>query len=163
MATPQEIRAYLDADPDALGLAALVAAGNHSGVTAAVNAPFGDPVPGVIDIASVEALLHTQTHASGLPAWVVIEDYAANAEGDAGLRAACRMVVAVVQSKYQTIDFGLTAVQTILAGLVAGTLLTQAQADALAALSHTRPSSAVRRLGAAVTLNEVSKALALEA
>lgn len=151
---------YLASDPDSLGLAPLVAAGNHSGVLAAITAPFGDPVAGVVLIASVEALLHTQVHSSGLPVWVVISDYAANGAGDAGLRACCRMVLAVTGSKYSTIDFSLPAVQGILAGLVAGTILTQGQADALAATSHTRPSSVMRRVGAVPTLDEVSAALA---
>ena len=103
---------------------------------------------------------HLMTHSSGLPAWVVIVDYAKNEAGDVGLRACCRMVVAVVGSKYSTIDFSLPAVQQILGGLVAGTLLTQGQADALAALSAKKKTLAETVLGVsplAVTISDVAE------
>ena len=151
------LKAYIAAHEP---LASLMADGSDSGVMAALNDPTGSPVAGVIDIATVEAALHTMTHSSGLPAWVVIVDYAKNEAGDVGLRACCRMVVAVVGSKYSTIDFSLPAVQQILGGLVAGTLLTQGQADALAALSAKKKTLAETVLGVsplAVTISDVAE------
>lgn len=141
----QTLREHVAATPE---LKALADVGDDTGLAAAMNAPTGDPVPGLIDIASVEALLHTFAHASGAPAWLLIEDYAAGGES-LPLRYACRMAVAMVNSKYKTIDFRLPAVQTFLGGLVAGTLLTQGQADALAGLSARKWSVAEAVLGVA--------------
>jgi hypothetical protein len=155
------LAAELANDPLSLGYAARVAVGDDAGIAALLNTPRGDATPGIIDIATVQAALHTMTHASTMPVWIVIEDYAANEQGDVGLRACCRMVLAVVGGKYQTIDFSLAAVQQILGGLVAGTLLTQEQADTLVGLSARQWSRAevLFGKGASVTNIDVARAL----
>ena len=158
---------YLATDPDALGFASLDP-GNHAGRVELANAPFGNPVPGIAEKATVEAVLDTfltPTNSvwQGLPVWIVIEDVASGAialpAGSEALRVACRMCVRAVKATYRTLDFSLPAVQQFLGGLVAGDILTAAQRDELVALSHTLPSSAERRLGRKVTLAEVSDVL----
>lgn len=153
------LKTNIEATP---ALAAHLAAGNDNAIANYYNSTK-TTVVGLVEKASVQALLQEFSHVSGMPVWLLIVDTAANVAADPNLRVACRMVLAAAEATYTNIDLGKPAVKVALDVLLAATYLTQEQRNALDAIAS-RPVTYAQDLlsqgvGFILTTSDISFAL----
>jgi len=136
--TPQEaatLKNYILNGANKDDYAPYVAAGNDNQVAALLNSVHSQAV-GLVNRATLMAAMMSVTHSSGMPVWLLIVDTAADTGANAGLRAACRMVLEVAKAPFENIDLSLAGVSTALGALLLATYITQEQYDSLMALGN---------------------------
>lgn len=129
--TPQEaatLKDYILNGANKDTYAPYVAAGNDNQVAVLLNTTHSKIV-GLVNRATLMAVMMNLTHSSGMPVWLMIVDTAADSGANAQLRAACRMIGEVAKAPFENIDLSLAGVSNSLNALLAATYLTQGQLD----------------------------------
>jgi len=133
-------------------LAAMAAVGDHSGIARWYNTADAGFTK-IVKTIPISSLLK----------WAAAGPYArildASVNAAHPVRSACLAAIQILNS-VQELDVNDATVSSMLAGMVATSVITQVEADALVALSHVSPSTPAESLwGEGVSLDLVSSAL----
>lgn len=111
-------------------------------VADALNASIAGPTQ-FVPISQIQSYVDSHGLRDG------IEDVVAS---NPAARATSRLFAA----RYETVDVTLPAIQQVLNGLVASSLIAQSDADAVTAMGQTTTSKAIQVWGIPVTVNDIS-------